>query len=949
MGGLVGMRRRRGQLLVATALMITIIVMGIVVSVYEAQIFFLKTRSLVVREVIGSITADFSRATAVVLAAATRSYFNYSRFYNFTSRFSSLGLSYGARHNFTVARIVANTYLQYWRAAVAEAYASYGLQVDYEIGTLNISQYLGRNRLATDLVKGYWYYPSAASVAYAKLKVNLTNAGFYGWESDVLVGVFLTVYPQPINQSLADNTTTIMINVRVDDGQYYSELLTKGWVEIYYPEKRAGHWTGRWVKARIVDVTYQGYGNYTITFTPYVEELTDPLTGRQFVPLMVVVSDGRGILVEAMTYRYIVFKVYKNTPSTVNTAQSQVVCSRRYSLWGFNGQYGRTRVTGDIGVYTRSYTVVHVQFPNGTTVDYGVPRWRYVEFIINHDSAVHGNAHFVYDTWYNNELYLDNVHVDTLVLPSVTLYNVTILNTYVYFWGLTSRRYVDITFEGGWLDLRSPCTYPYHSGQWRVTLTGITYIQDLTINPPSTVNLDRAYASRGEAVRLVVNPISRPEATPDEVYTLEMTWNSSFYFLGHRLPVRPGFRMLPFPFMPIKQLRVNITTDGTLATLKERPIQYENWTVTLWHGVPVRIPLGLADPQMDFLGNDTLVFQVKFPRLDIDNQTVVVWWKDDLDTQPAAYPTQIRYIEDATHKDVWHPLYDVEFVDLDHTTSRGYVDYYGVAAFVLRDPVTDYAFGPFNIHAFGVCGSSLGKYRPYGTWDVYYHYMRYSYIRAPIRIFAVLNTEKVNSVYSSCYYSGGLSNYYATLSIVQIINGTRYIPVTTYVYWKRSHTDKGYWMYSAMGRGIADWFAYIDLSNSTGDTPFPWTSYPPVVEEENPNFFTAYWNNVMGRAAIIDRASVTRLYNIGVEPMFEVTMFAPGGTPQGSIEMLYNPIDYYSTVYAGTLAVYNGVFMDFRLSGQGWLNTTDIEDGWENGYIYAPMFLEDYLPEIGPP
>ncbi|GEM_PF-1389373 len=942
-------RSRRGQILVATALLITIVVMSIVVSVYEAQLFFLKTRSIVVREVVGSITADFSRATAVVLAAATRAYYNYSRFRAFLSRFSNLGLSYGARHNFTVARMVANAYLQYWLAATSTAYSSYGPQISYQIGTLDISKYIGRKRSVSDLVKGYWYWPSSASVAYAKLRLNLTNAGFYGWESDVLVGVFLTVFPEPVKEDPVANTTTIRINVRVDDGIPYSELLTKGWIEVYYPEKKSGYWTGRWKKAKIVDVTYEGFGNYTVTFQPYVEELADPLTGKNFVPLMVVVSDDRGIIVEAMTYRYIAFKVYKRTPQTVSTVKPSVVCEDQYSLWGFNGQNGHTVVSGDVGVYARYTTVASLIFPNGSTLDVYIPRYSYVRVVVDHDSSRYGAAQIIYDTWYNGELVLDDVHVSSFTVNYVTYTNVTVDYMQLYFSGVTWRRYFNIVFEGNWVDLRSPCTYPYKSGQWRIELDRVSYIQDLDIGSPTSVNLDRAYATYGVAYRYVVNTINRPAATPDEVYTLEMTWNYSFYFLGHRLPVRRGFRILPFPFMPIKQLRVNITEDGTLATLRERPIQYENWTVVLWHGVPVRVPLGLADPQTDFYGNDTLVFQVKFPRLDISNQTVIIWWHDDLDTEPAAYPTNITYIEDATHKDVWHPLYDVEFVDQEHTTSRGYVDYYGVAAFVLRDPITDYAFGPFNIHAFGECGSSLGKWRPYGTWTIYYHYMRYSYIKAPIRIFALLNTSRVNSVYSSCYVPGGLTNYYDTLSLVEIINGTRYIPVTTYVYWKRSHTDVGYWMYSAMGRGIADWFVYVDTNNSTDGTPFAWTSYPPVVEKDNPSFFAAYWNDVMGRAAIIDRASVDNLYNTGVEPKFEVTMFAPGGFKQGSIETLYNPIDYYSTVYRGTLVVYNGVFMDFRPRGEGWLNLTDVSDYWENGYIYAPMFLEDYLPEIGPP
>jgi len=86
--------------------------------------------------------------------------------------------------------------------------------------------------------------------------------------------------------------------------------------------------------------------------------------------------------------------------------------------------------------------------------------------------------------------------------------------------------------------------------------------------------------------------------------------------------------------------------------------------------------------------------------------------------------------------------------------------------------------------------------------------MRYSWIKAPIRIFAVLNTEWVGSVYRD-YGDTALSDqYYATLAIVQIVNGTRYIPVITYIYWKNTQSDYGYWLCTEMGRGYADYFAY---------------------------------------------------------------------------------------------------------------------------------------------
>ncbi|AKG38776.1 hypothetical protein MA03_05135 [Infirmifilum uzonense] len=791
------MTKRRAQMVVAAVLIIGLLVMSILVTVYEAHTLFLTTRSPVVRETVGAITADFKRAIAAMLALATRAYFNYSEFTDFTDRFGGFGVSAYNRHNFTVARIAAKTYLEYWRQSIMKAYGEYGAQVSYQLLELNLSQELGRPRSVNNLMKGYWYLPVSGSYAYAKLKLNLTALGFYNWESDVFVGLTVTVYRNPV--SVTASNVTIILNVRQDGdldysrnppsvrGAPYGRLITSGWVRIYYPEKDAqGRYTGAWRQARIKDITYGGMGNYSITFEPAVDVLTDPLTKEQYVPIMVVVSDERGIIVEASTYKYIVFSIQRNTPDTL--------------------------------------------------------------------------------------VYYDS------------------------------------------------------SGQKQ------------TLNRPSDIS--------------------------NEVYTLEMSSNLSFYWLNTKLQIDPNLKLPPFPYIPIKQIRVNTTLRGTNDVLNERPIQYENWTTTIWRlaNIPVNLPVGLSDPQMDFVRGDKyntrLVFQVKFPSTSIKQQLVALWWKDDLDAQPAAYPTQITYIWDSTHKDIMHPLYDVELVDLEHPQSRGYLDYEGVAAAVLRDPQTDFAFGPYNLHAFDTYGSSLGRYRPYGVWKVYYSYLRYSWIQAPIRIFALLNTTFVGNVYAS---GDVRSDYYATLSILSVVNGTRYVPVLTYVYWMNNQDGEGYWLATEMGRGVADWFLYltaglqaisnVKLQNRTYNSPFPWRSDPPVECYPDPGIMLAHWSwsGDLGRALILNWNGVQKLYSVGgSDARFCTTKYAPGGTKQGSIEYVFWPSDVERTVNKGTLVAFWNVIFDFRSSGPGF-GTYPGSDAWKNAYIYASMFLENYAPKVGPP
>jgi len=787
-------------MLIITALMIAIILMGIIVSVHESQMLFLKTRSLVVREVVGAITADFQRALAVTLAVATRGYYNYSRFKDLCGKFGGFGYTAIEKHNFTVARFMALTYLQYWRETIVRAYANYGVQVDFEIERLNISELIGRRRYVYNLSAGYWYYPSSASVAYARLKLNLTSAGFYGWESPVFAGIYLTVQPNPV--SVTDDNVTIRINVKIDAGDPYPYLLTKGWIEVYYPEEHNGYWTGAWNKGEIEDVTYEGYGNYTVTVSPAVRVLTDPLSGQQYVPLLVVVSDHRGILVEALTYDKIVFKIRKNTPDTLE------------------------------------------------------------------------------------------------------------------------------------------------------------YYLEYSIGPYS---------------------LDRPQNTPFEIYTIDFSSDLKLFWLDMELPKDPSLAIPPLPFMPIKQLRVNISYDGTINTLRERPLQVENWTRVRWYDRDLWIPYGMPDPTIDIrpyiqLGDKyfatRFVFQVPFPQLDIREQWVVFWWNDSLDATPRVWRTNINYTYDPSHgiKDIIvnsSPGIRIELIDTEHTAMRDYVNYNGVAAIGLRS-LSDEAFGPWNIHSFGDvwCGGYhwLGRFRPYGKWTVLANYTgRYSWIQAPIRIFAVLNTSLVASVYScDPYYGNPTSGYYSTLSILQVINGTNYVPLIVHIHWQHSRSGYSYWLYSMMGAGYPEKFAYMtgwDYGGIREDT-VRIRSYnnPSPVDRgssrgcyhagfNSPGLWAAHWNSTVGRGVVSNENFVNLLEwsnTNGYSPAFYVTRCGGPTGLQNSLEIKFADSNVNIDPYAiNSLLDYWLVLTMF--------SPHNLNDGWQDLYYYAPMFWQRYAPEIVKP
>jgi len=271
------MPARRAQILVAAVLMVGLLVMSILVATHQAHTLFLRTRSVVVRETVGAITADFNRALAVMLALATRTSFDHDRFSEFTSRFEELGLKPGDLES---ARRVARTYLEGWEALVRAVYAEKGIQVEWAESVADVSHLLGRPAYVYDLLLVSWYSTTAGSYACAVLELNLTNAGLYGWRVLSLVGLTLSI------DTYSSGDTVVRIRVLVDNGTYYGNLLARGWVEVYYQQD------GQWVRAGVKDMTYEGFGYYRLTLESQLPS---------WAPYIVVASDRRGILAVAQS------------------------------------------------------------------------------------------------------------------------------------------------------------------------------------------------------------------------------------------------------------------------------------------------------------------------------------------------------------------------------------------------------------------------------------------------------------------------------------------------------------------------------------------------------------------------------------------------------------------------------------------------------------------------
>lgn len=430
-------------------------------------------------------------------------------------------------------------------------------------------------------------------------------------------------------------------------------------------------------------------------------------------------------------------------------------------------------------------------------------------------------------------------------------------------------------------------------------------------------------------------PTSQMTTSADEIYTLECGIGGHWYWNGKELNVTSegSAIMPPFPPIPIKQFRVNVTETGSSGPLVASLCQYEIWDKVNWHDKTIEVPRGLADPWASFNASSRIVFQVKFPQLTIQRQKVRIYWLDDLDAEPYQGPSDLTY--DSASFTANTNKYRVEFIGVGHTQSSTYpYDYYGVAALVMINPGNGLCFGPWNLHAFGVSGGSLAAWRPYGQWQIKYWYGN-STKRAVVRLIAVLNSTQVRNVYDAS--SSPRSDYYDTYAVVFITANVKYLQLNVNVYWKQAQTNNGLWFATIMGNGGPTNYAFLNYTTGNVAGPYQYDyGNPQHREYRYPGYWATHWNNQFGRGLILNNASVQNLRSINaIRTRFSVTERAPSGAQQGSIEFeaVNCQGDAYTT-YAGLN--YSYALAMWMYSGGGY---TEV-----NNYYY--MFLESYAPII---
>jgi len=197
-------RRRNGQVIILTAIIITIVVLSLVSLVSQTVNLHQNLRYEPYKEVTEDLAASFRSALAFVLA-------NMTVYLNGSSDPSAL----------RKGREAAYRYISTWKNAAMLAYADLGLQIDFTTPLNESSAYVlqGAKTIAFPIGDGEYYYDyinpwklynltqvhwdqsMGCSTAYATLHVNLTEYGFYGWKKDIIVAANATIQPDSFTGS----------------------------------------------------------------------------------------------------------------------------------------------------------------------------------------------------------------------------------------------------------------------------------------------------------------------------------------------------------------------------------------------------------------------------------------------------------------------------------------------------------------------------------------------------------------------------------------------------------------------------------------------------------------------------------------------------------------------------------------------------------------------------
>ncbi|MEM2940144.1 MAG: hypothetical protein QW304_01115 [Thermoproteota archaeon] len=328
--------RSKGQIILVMCITLIIVILAISTTIYltsTQHLFFNYNPS---RETVLSIDADFQRVLTRILSNATMQY----------NRTRSEDLDIDEMKE---ARTLANNTFSYWFLATQAAYSSKGINIETEwvdetiqeektmkigIGMIDnqgrVIHYESHDQTYTErtlgkkLLKLFWYRPNSISAIGACINIDDVAQGVIGWRTTRLIMLNLTI--TSIWSDEDHNLVYYNVVVLRENEEPVNDL-KKTSFELYWFDPTAPEGVYWWRRAstnEIVEVTYNGGGNYTLILKPDFWDKSQQAKAKRdsfwswrtkpgyYQFAIVRVKDSRDIIVEAYSYPGIEYVIQEN-------------------------------------------------------------------------------------------------------------------------------------------------------------------------------------------------------------------------------------------------------------------------------------------------------------------------------------------------------------------------------------------------------------------------------------------------------------------------------------------------------------------------------------------------------------------------------------------------------------------------------------------------------------
>jgi len=302
---LVGSRKKGGQILLAVAVVISVLLMSAAVLSYVTSVSYRKFSDQPYPEVITAIASDYGNFLVNLLADFTHTY-------NSTSDIN------GARQR-------ANQLHSTWILASTSAFAGRGVVIGPEWTSSQIQPpktlygYCYPTRLAYNLTKLYWYQPQSISAVGSSISIDMPAAGFYGFKTSFLALLNLTIDVPSIQRDQGHGTVSFRLRVLKEEQKPLFDLTSDNF-QVRFFDPTATPADPSWRVAGISSVEYEGQGSYFLTVKPVfkVPSAAVSFWSLHYKYFDVIAVDSRDILVEACSYCGLEMQVRDSTGITTS-------------------------------------------------------------------------------------------------------------------------------------------------------------------------------------------------------------------------------------------------------------------------------------------------------------------------------------------------------------------------------------------------------------------------------------------------------------------------------------------------------------------------------------------------------------------------------------------------------------------------------------------------------